>query len=71
MFIVVQQYHDKSMIFILYHIAQMLVFELKGIAGKPYYGGKTPLIIGGTQSQVLADNMVIAASALNHYASWF
>ena len=27
---------------------------------------KSPLVIGGTRTQVLADSMVIAASALNH-----
>ena len=33
---------------------------------KPCYRQKTPLVIGGTRTQVLADSMAIAASALNH-----
>ena len=33
---------------------------------KPYRRRKTPLVVGGTRTQVLADSMTIAASALNH-----
>ena len=33
---------------------------------KPCYRRKTSLVVGGTRTQVLADSMAIAASALNH-----
>ena len=36
---------------------------------KPYYRRKTPLVVGGTQTQVLAASIAIAASALNHCAT--
>ena len=49
----------KSMFFILYHIAQGLI----GGVEKPYYSRKTPLGVGGTRTQVLADSMAIAGSA--------
>ena len=38
-------------------------------AEKPCYKRKTELVIGGTRTQVLADNMAIEASALNHCAT--
>ena len=33
---------------------------------KPFYRRKTPLVVGGTRTQVLADSKIIAASALDH-----
>ena len=56
----------ESMFYILYHMAQMLAL---GELEKPYYRRKTPLVVGGTQTRVLADNMAIAASALDHCAT--
>ena len=35
----------------------------------PYYRRKTPLVIDGTRTQVLAESMAIAADALNHWAT--
>ena len=43
----------------------MLVERVK----TPYYRRKTPLVIGGTRTQVLADSMVSGASALDHCAT--
>ena len=37
---------------------------------KPCYRQKCLLFINVTCTQVLADSMVIAASALNHYSTW-
>ena len=38
---------------------------------KPCYRRKTPLVVVGTRTQVLADSIAIAASALNHCATYF
>ena len=48
------------------HIAQMLALGFDWIVEKPYYRIKTPLVVGETRTQVLADSMTIAANALNH-----
>ena len=39
------------------------------LSEKPCYRIKTPLVVGGTRTQVLADSMAIAASVLNHCAT--
>ena len=46
-------------------MTQKLGFGFGWWVEKPYYRRKTPLIIGGTRTQILADSMAIAASALN------
>ena len=48
------------------HIAQRLVLGFDRWVAKPYYRIKTPLVTGGTYTQVLASSMTIAASELNH-----
>ena len=37
---------------------------------KPDHRRKTPLVVGGTRTQVLADSMAINTSALNHCATY-
>ena len=55
---------------LLRHMAQILVFGFHWWVEKPCYKWKkTPLVIGGTRTQVLADSMAIAVSALNHYTT--
>ena len=36
------------------------------VSGETLLQVKTPLVVGGTQTQVVADSMTIAASTLNH-----
>ena len=69
LFIVVRQYHDRKHAFHI--VRQMLAFGFDCGVEKPYYKRKTPLAVGGTrtQAQVLANNMAIAASALDHCAT--
>ena len=47
----------------------VLVFGFDFGVEKIFYRRKTPLAVGETQTQVLADNMAIAAIALNHCAT--
>ena len=51
-------------------MAQMLALGFDCWVEKSYYRRKTPLGVGGTQTQVLADSIAIAASALNHCANY-
>ena len=51
---------------LLRHMAQIIALGFDGRVENPCYRRKTPLVVGGTWTQVLADSMVIAASALNH-----
>ena len=51
---------------LLGHMAQMLALGFDCWVEKPCYRQKTSLVLGGTWTQVLADSMVIAVSALNH-----
>ena len=55
--------------FIVSNMAQMLVLGYSCCVEKPYYKRKTPLVVGGTRTQVLEDSIAIAASALNHWAT--
>ena len=48
---------------------QMLALGSDCYVEKPFYRWKTPLVVGGTPTQVLADSIAIAASALHHYAT--
>ena len=58
----------ESMFLILYHIAQMSMLGFDwGV--EPFYRRKTPLVIGGTPTRVLAVSMAITSSALDHCAT--
>ena len=50
--------------------AQMLVFVFDYGEKKPYYRKKTPLVVSGIWIHALANSMAIAASALNHCATY-
>ena len=50
-------------------MAQVLALGFNWRVAKPCYRRKTLLVIGGTRTQVFADNMAIAASALNYCAT--
>ena len=58
----------ESMFFALYHMAQIMAFGFDWGMEKPFYRRKTPLVVGGTRTRVLADSMTITASALDQYA---
>ena len=45
---------------------QMLALRFDCCGRKPCYRQKTPLVLGGTRTQDLADSIAIAARALNH-----
>ena len=51
------------------HMVQIVAFRLGFGVQKLCYKRKTPLVLGGTRTQVIADSMAIAASALNHCAT--
>ena len=56
----------EAMLFSLYHMVQMLALGFELVSGETFLQEKTSLVISGTQTQVLADSMTIAASVLNH-----
>ena len=73
LFIVASPYHDRKHVF---HIVPQHRCWHQGLIGgveKPCYRRKTPLVLDGTRTRVLADSMTIAASQLDHCATqiWF
>ena len=54
---------------LLRHMAQMLAWHWL-LSGENLLQKKTPLVVGETRTQVFADSMAIAASALNHCATY-
>ena len=55
---------------LLGHMTQMLVLGFDWWGEKPCYRRISPLAVVEIWTQVLADSMAIAASALNHYVTW-